>query len=117
MLHNLCGEKLAIQVGLNGIGYKNRLFSCAEHIGAQPEMFVEFQMCIRDRFYHEGFSLQCAADVVEKVWNIAADSGYSNHFKSVQFGAATDDHVFIIRAGIPLSLIHISNAEHANENG
>ena len=25
------------------------------------------------QFYHEGFSLQCAADVVEKVWNIAAD--------------------------------------------
>lgn len=53
------------------------------------------------QFYHEGFSLQSAPDVVEKVWSAAADAGYSNHFKSMQFGAATDDHVFIIRAGIP----------------
>lgn len=53
------------------------------------------------QFYHEGFSLQSAPDVVEKVWNTAADAGHSNHFKSMQFGAATDDHVFIIRGGIP----------------
>lgn len=67
------------------------------------------------QFYHEGFSLQCAADVVEKVWNIAADSGYSNHFKSVQFGAATDDHVFIIRAGIPC--IDIIDMRPGSEGG
>lgn len=53
------------------------------------------------QFYHEGFSMQCAPDVVEKVWSIAGDSGYSNHFKSMEYGAATDDHVFIIRGGIP----------------
>lgn len=53
------------------------------------------------QFYHEGFSLQSAPDVVEKVWSVAADGGFSTHFKSMQFGAATDDHVFIIRSGIP----------------
>ncbi|MDO4511099.1 MAG: M28 family peptidase [Bacteroidales bacterium] len=53
------------------------------------------------QFYHEGFSLQNAPDVVERLWTIAGDSGYSNHFKSLQFGAATDDHVFVIRGGIP----------------
>ena len=53
--------------------------------------------------------------MVEKVWNIAADGGYSNHFKSVQFGAATDDHVFIIRAGIPC--IDIIDMRPGSEGG
>ncbi len=53
------------------------------------------------QFYQEGFSLQSSPELVEKVWGIASDSGYSNHFKSMQYGAATDDHVFIIRGGIP----------------
>ncbi len=53
------------------------------------------------QFYQEGFSLQSSPELVEKVWGIAANSGYSNLFKSMQYGAATDDHVFIIRGGIP----------------
>lgn len=53
------------------------------------------------QFYHEGFSMQSAPDVVEQIWSIASDAGYSNHFKSITFGAATDDHVFISRGGIP----------------
>ena len=53
------------------------------------------------QFYHEGFSMQSAPDVVEQIWAIASDAGYSNHFKSITFGAATDDHVFISRGGIP----------------
>ncbi|MGM9869762.1 MAG: M28 family peptidase [Sodaliphilus sp.] len=53
------------------------------------------------QFYHEGFSMQSAPDVVEQIWTIAGDAGYSNHFKSITFGAATDDHVFISRGGIP----------------
>lgn len=53
------------------------------------------------QFYHEAFSLQSAPDVVQQLWTVAANSGYSNHFKSMGFGAATDDHVFISRGGIP----------------
>ena len=67
------------------------------------------------QFYQEGFSMQSAPDLVEQIWTIAADAGYSNHFKSVTFGAATDDHVFISRSGIPC--IDIIDMRPNSDNG
>ncbi len=48
-------------------------------------------------FSREYYSMQYASGVVDLVWSLAAGS----HFKNVQGGAVTDDHVFINRAGIP----------------
>lgn len=48
-------------------------------------------------FSREYYSMQYASGVVDLVWKLAAGS----HFKNVQGGAVTDDHVFINRAGIP----------------
>ena len=59
--------------------------------------------------------MQSAPDLVEQIWTIAADAGYSNHFKSVTFGAATDDHVFISRSGIPC--IDIIDMRPNSDNG
>ncbi|MCU4165543.1 M28 family peptidase [Carboxylicivirga caseinilyticus] len=46
-------------------------------------------------FYHEGFSLQNAPDLVKRIWNTAADLGYSNYFVSERGGTITDDHVYV----------------------
>ncbi|WP_375433924.1 M28 family peptidase [uncultured Hymenobacter sp.] len=52
------------------------------------------------RFTREGQSLQVARDVVDKVWNTAAQIGYSDYFLFKDMGAITDDHVYTNQAGI-----------------
>lgn len=45
------------------------------------------------RFYREGFSMQYARSVVEKVWQAAAVAGYGSFFPYKDAGHITDDHV------------------------
>ncbi|MBO6187209.1 MAG: M28 family peptidase [Prevotella sp.] len=45
------------------------------------------------RFYREGFSMQHARAVVEKVWQAAAAAGYASVFPNADGGYVTDDHV------------------------
>ena len=53
-------------------------------------------------FMKEGFSVQYASDVVDKVWKAAEKCGYSAYFKNVGGGYVTDDHLPVNRiAGIP----------------
>lgn len=44
-------------------------------------------------FLKEGYSMQYAASVVEKIWGIAARLGYQQYFQSQTGGYITDDHV------------------------
>lgn len=54
------------------------------------------------RFLQEGFSRHFAQGVVEKIWNAAADAGYSSVFPPEDGGYATDDHLPLNQiAGIP----------------
>ena len=54
------------------------------------------------RFYHEAFSLQYAAAVVDKVWQAAAAAGFGSVFPATHGGYVTDDHVPVNeQAGIP----------------
>ncbi|MEG2219736.1 MAG: M28 family peptidase [Muribaculaceae bacterium] len=53
------------------------------------------------RFSKEYLSMGYAPQVVNMIWNIAKDAGYSEYFVSEVGGAITDDHVFVNRAGIP----------------
>ena len=53
------------------------------------------------KFLKEYFSVRSAGSVVAKLWQTAASLGYDNFFINTQGGAMTDDHVFLIRAGIP----------------
>lgn len=53
------------------------------------------------KFLKEYFSVQAAGNIVEKLWATAASLGYDNYFIDTQGGAMTDDHIFLIRAGIP----------------
>lgn len=43
-------------------------------------------------FLKEGYSLQYASNVVEKVWSTAAKLGYANFFQQKRGGYITDDH-------------------------
>lgn len=53
-------------------------------------------------FPMEGTSMKYAPDVVNKIWNIAAQLGYSNIFTRDVTVQTTDDHLFINQlAGIP----------------
>lgn len=53
------------------------------------------------QFRLEGNSNQVASSLNEKVWRTAARLGYSNYFLFEPGGYVTDDHVYVIRYGIP----------------
>jgi hypothetical protein len=59
-------------------------------------------------FYREGFSMQYAPDVMNRVWSIAAELGYSSSFRNDPCGAVTDDHYFVNTIlGVPtIDIIH-----------
>lgn len=52
-------------------------------------------------FYYEGLSKHYANDTMEKVWQAAADAGYSSYFLAQDGFTVTDDHKPLNEAGIP----------------
>ncbi|AII51490.1 M28 family peptidase [Hymenobacter sp. APR13] len=52
------------------------------------------------KFTREGISRDNANDVVNKVWNLAAQIGYSDYFLFQDSPGITDDHAFTNQAGI-----------------
>lgn len=48
------------------------------------------------RFHKEYYSMQYAANIVQKVWKTAQAIGYGNYFINVDGGAVEDDHVHVI---------------------
>jgi Zn-dependent M28 family amino/carboxypeptidase len=52
------------------------------------------------KFSREGQSLEKARDVVDKVWNLASQLGYSDYFLFKDMGGITDDHVYTNQAGV-----------------
>ncbi len=60
------------------------------------------------RFPKEGVSMAFARPVVEKVWKLAKQMGYSNYFVDQQAGEVIDDHYFVNTiARIPMiDIIH-----------
>ncbi|MBC7425809.1 MAG: M28 family peptidase [Bacteroidia bacterium] len=67
-------------------------------------------------FGHEQFSEQFRS-VIDKVWNAAADKGYSNYFTNYFHGPITDDHFYVNKyTGIPvIDIIHYD--QHTNRFG
>jgi len=71
-------------------------------------------------FPMEGTSMHFAPDIVNKIWNIAAQMGYSNSFTRDITGQTTDDHLYInTLAGIPtIDIVDyriVKSADGANE--
>jgi glutaminyl-peptide cyclotransferase len=61
-------------------------------------------------FTREATSLTYARAAVDKIWNTAAQLGYSDYFLYKDTGGITDDHVYTNKAGIPtLDIYHYNN--------
>ena len=66
-------------------------------------------------FNREYLSTQKAPAVVDRVWKVAQQSGFSDRFKDEIGGGVTDDHVFLNEAGIPaIDIIECSNTVTRN---
>jgi len=59
-------------------------------------------------FTKEGFSMEYAPDVMNKVWDAAARIGYGGNFSNAQTNPITDDHYYVNKiSGIPtIDIIH-----------
>lgn len=64
------------------------------------------------RFYKEGFSKRYAESVVDLIWHKASQLGYGHIFMSEDGGYITDDHIYVIRYGIPCADIIPSDPQH-----
>lgn len=62
------------------------------------------------KFHREFFSNRYAPQIVDRVWSIAAASGYGDRFVNLNGGSVIDDHVFVNKAGIPT--IDIIESKH-----
>jgi Zn-dependent M28 family amino/carboxypeptidase len=72
-------------------GYKARYGILLDMVGAPDATFMK-----------EGFSMNYAPEVVEKVWSTARQLGYGKYFVDAKGGTITDDHVPVNQvAGIP----------------
>jgi len=67
-------------------------------------------------FLQEKYSLEYAPDVVNTVWNIAGELGYSEYFPFIQGDKITDDHVYI-NQGLNIPTIDIIHLEQNSKTG
>jgi len=80
----------------------SRYYARNQPPGPQPRFAVVWDMVgDRDlRIYKEGHSVTNAPDVVERVWQVAADLGYQDVFRDQIGQTIEDDHVPLLEAGI-----------------
>jgi len=59
-------------------------------------------------FFKEGYSVQEASPIVDKVWSVAAGMGYGQYFPQQRGGTITDDHYYVMKyRGFPMiDIIH-----------
>ena len=78
-------------------GYKARYGILLDMVGVENANFTK-----------EGFSMEYAPDVVNKVWDAASRIGYSQNFSNEQTNPITDDHYYVNKlSGIPtIDIIH-----------
>ncbi|MDE5646333.1 MAG: M28 family peptidase, partial [Muribaculaceae bacterium] len=63
------------------------------------------------------FSNRRAAKIVDKVWSAAARAGHGDRFVNADGAPVTDDHVYLLKAGIPaIDIIECNNAETGSFN-
>jgi len=62
-------------------------------------------------FLKEGYSMEYASDIVNKVWNVAEKLGYNAHFINKETNSITDDHYYVNTIlDIPtIDIIHYDN--------
>lgn len=68
-------------------------------------------------FHPEYFSANYAPSTVDRVWRTAAALGYANRFPTQIGGAVNDDHIALLRAGIPaIDIIETQHPETGSFN-
>ena len=87
-----------------------------EHYKAEAGILLDMVGASNARFPQEAYSMQYASSVVTKVWQAAADAGYSSYFVYEDAGNITDDHFFLnTLAGIPtIDIIHLQKTGFAS---
>ncbi len=69
------------------------------------------------RFGKEGYSMQYAPQIVNKVWKLAQNMGYADFFQDYNSGGIADDHLYMNQAGIPsIDIISIPNPENSESS-
>lgn len=69
------------------------------------------------KFHREYFSNRLASKIVDKVWSAAAQAGHGDRFVNADGSPVTDDHVYLLKAGIPaIDIIECNNAETGTFN-
>lgn len=80
----------------------SRYFAAHQPPGYQPLFAVVFDI-VADKdlqIFQEGYSVQNAPEVVQRVWRTAADLGYERYFMPGVKHTLTDDHIPLQEAGI-----------------
>ncbi len=79
-----------------------------EHMPYKPDSLPRYGILLDmvggfgAKFHREYFSDQGASKpILDKVWSIAARSGYGDRFVNKPGGSVVDDHIFLCDAGIP----------------
>ena len=77
---------------------------------AEYGILLDMVGCKQATFYKEGYSMQYAAPIVEKVWNTARNLGYGKFFVNATANPITDDHEYVIKGrGIPcIDIIYLN---------
>ncbi|MCY1541687.1 Peptidase family M28 [compost metagenome] len=69
------------------------------------------------QFAKDEISRKYAPQVVQKVWNIAAELGYASYFINEDSGSLIDDHYWVNQAGIPcIDIIHYTDKDQFYKN-
>jgi hypothetical protein len=68
-------------------------------------------------FPMEGHSMEFAGDIVNKVWGIAGDLGFSNYFIYAKGGMITDDHYYINQVAKIPTIDILNYNPHGSEFG
>jgi Zn-dependent M28 family amino/carboxypeptidase len=80
----------------------SRYFAAHLPAGYRPLFGVLWDMVggRNQQIYQEGYSLERAPEVVERVWSAAEELHLGGMFRPINGGYITDDHVPLLRAGI-----------------
>jgi Zn-dependent M28 family amino/carboxypeptidase len=96
------GEDYGDFADTNDVLIGSRWFAAHQPPGYQPLYAVLFDM-VGDKdlqIYEEGQSMAFAPEVVQHVWNVAADRGHQRYFIPNVRHTLTDDHVSLQKVGI-----------------
>lgn len=85
-----------------------------ENYKAEYGILLDMVGAANATFMKEGYSIQYASGVLDKVWSTAAKLGYNNYFPTKGGGYITDDHLSVNRyhRAPSINIINLKNDTH-----